>query len=148
MSRRHTERAVLRLVGRSHHWQAGADPAAAGEPYGRVGLGHCVQGLQGGQGEVVDLVSDAGLGAGAVFRASALEVETDMWTNTSRQQGKAFDSNPVWLEENTVRHSFIHMLLLHVQDRLLSTHIFSLTAILHAELGDGVTRSTWSDILP
>lgn len=72
-----TERAVLRLVGRSHHRQAGADPAAAGETHRRVGLGHGVQGLQGGQREVVDLVSDAVLGAGAVFRASALEAEAD-----------------------------------------------------------------------
>lgn len=68
-----TERAVLRLVGGPHHRQAGTDPAAAGETCGRVSLRHGLQGLQGGQGEVVHLVSDAGLGAGAVLRASALE---------------------------------------------------------------------------
>lgn len=80
----HTERAVLRLVGRSNHWQASADPAAAGETCRRVGLGHGIQGLQGGQREVVDLVSDAGLGAGAVFRASALGVKEDklLWDDT------------------------------------------------------------------
>lgn len=98
----HTERAVLRLVGRSNHWQASADPAAAGETCRRVGLGHGIQGLQGGQREVVDLVSDAGLGAGAVFRASALGVEEDklLWDDTL-----------VRLEENTAHPSFNHMLL-------------------------------------
>lgn len=70
-----TERAILRLVGGPHHRQAGTDPAAAGETRGRVSLRHGLQGLQGGQGEVVHLVSDAGLGAGAVLRASALEGE-------------------------------------------------------------------------
>lgn len=73
MSGGRTERAILRLVGGPHHRQAGTDPAAAGETRGRVSLRHGLQGLQGGQGEVVHLVSDAGLGAGAVLRASALE---------------------------------------------------------------------------
>lgn len=84
MSGAHTKRAVLCLVGRSNHWQAGADPAAAGETCRCVGLGHGIQRLQGGQREVVDLVSDAGLRAGAVFRASALGVDADMlhWDDT------------------------------------------------------------------
>lgn len=92
-----TERAVLCLVGGSHHWQAGADPAAAGETCRRVSLRHGVQGLQGGQREVVDLVSDTGLGAGAVFRASALEGEAH--TLLLRCHIKAFPSNLVGGEE-------------------------------------------------
>lgn len=88
-----TERAVLCLVGGSHHRQAGADPAAAGETCRRVSLRHGIQGLQGGQREVVDLVSDAGLGAGAVLRASALEGEAD--TLLLRRHVKTIYSNLV-----------------------------------------------------
>lgn len=77
MNAGHTERAVLCLVGGTHHRQAGTDSAATGETCRRVSVRHGIQGLQGGQREVVDLVSDAGLGAGAVFRASALEAEAD-----------------------------------------------------------------------
>lgn len=71
-----TERAVFGLVGGSDHGKAGADPAAPGEADRRVHLGHGFHRVQGGKGEVVHV--HAGLRAGAVLGASALEATNDV----------------------------------------------------------------------